>query len=385
MKRLVIKSVEEAVKIAEESSINRGAAIMNGDAKAGNKYVPIQNKALVYLYNHDSLAALRPLLSHSDFNVRLYAAYALLPLFEFECRRVLSEIANGDAKIYEIQSLNAEMTLQSWEDGELVYPYQSDFNKINSIEPMDINKKNVAMSEKKKDVKCFSPEILRLSHIFACPPISDTEIRNEEYGLYIRISPATKEITINVNTFVNPYTQDISEVYQKRLERFKAYKCVATISADRPSKLGFMKIIITLPGEKGTDKILTQIKDTIYSIFNEWKPNETLVCFKTEYSGNTCFFEGEWWMPTRAVIKNKQCFERYDFSDEMNYDEEMWNIVQGKYDQFELSDSFSLVPSNEFQRVWETTRKNHGQIRVRQFSRLTGISFGVIQKLKNDQ
>ena len=95
MKKTKIKSVDEAVSIIEESSIIKGTATMNGDAKTNNKYVPVQNRALVYLYEHDSLAALHPLLSHSDFNVRLYAAYALLPLFEDECKKVLIEIANA--------------------------------------------------------------------------------------------------------------------------------------------------------------------------------------------------------------------------------------------------------------------------------------------------
>lgn len=108
MKKTKIQSIEEAVSVYEESSIIMGTATMNGDAKTNNKYVPVQNRALVYLYEHDSLAALHPLLSHSDFNVRLYAAYALLPLFEDECRKELLEIANGDCRIYEIQGFNAE-------------------------------------------------------------------------------------------------------------------------------------------------------------------------------------------------------------------------------------------------------------------------------------
>ena len=62
MKKTKIQSVEEAVSVYEESSIIRGTATMNGDAKTNNKYVPVQNRALVYLYEHDSLAALHPLL-----------------------------------------------------------------------------------------------------------------------------------------------------------------------------------------------------------------------------------------------------------------------------------------------------------------------------------
>lgn len=359
MKRHKIQSVDEAVCIIEESSIIKGTATMNGDAKTNNKYVPVQNRALVYLYEHDSLAALHPLLSHSDFNVRLYAAYALLPLFEDECRKVLTEIANGDSRIYEIQGFNAKMTLMMWDIGELHFPYQSDFGKKPSEES---NKKieeaflptTPHPTVDKAEEKGFPPEILRLSQIFGCPPANDIELRNEDFGFYVKLNRETQELTVNVNTFVNPYTQDVVVVYQERLERFKAFEHAATISAEHPCKLGFMKILVTIPMEKATDRVLMQIKDTIYSIYKEWKPNETLVCFKAEYNGATCFFEGEWWMPTRAVIKKKHGYERYDFSDEAKYDEEMWELVQGEYDKFENSDSFALIAPTEFKKIWDS-------------------------------
>ena len=64
-------------------------------------------------------------------------------------------------------------------------------------------------------------------------------------------------------------------------------------------------------------------------------------------------------MPHRAVIKNRRGYERYDFSDELKFDEEMWEIVQGEYDGFENSDQFALITSKDFQDIWETTELNH--------------------------
>ena len=46
MKKNKIQCIDEAVSIVEESSIIRGDATMNGDAKTNNKYVPVQNRAL---------------------------------------------------------------------------------------------------------------------------------------------------------------------------------------------------------------------------------------------------------------------------------------------------------------------------------------------------
>ena len=354
-----IQSVEEAQQVFVESAIKRGFATMNGDARTGNKYVPIQNEALAYLFEHDSLATLQPMLSYTDFNVRLYAAYALLPLFEEKCRDVLAEIANGDYKNYGIQGLNAEMILKAWNSGELLYPYQSEFGKIDSHKKKDDpsdKMRNIKKTGKKEN---FFSEVFRLSQIFGCPPTSENELANEQTGFLVVLDPEDKKITIHVNTFVNPYTQDVVKVYQERLERFKAFEYVAVVSADKPSKLGYMQIKLTVPKDQATDDVLTQIRDTIYANYNEWKPNESLVWFKVDYHRAVCYFDGLWWMPRRAVIKNKCGYERYDFSNEMKFDEEMWEIANGEYDQFEVSDSFALIDSEEFRRIWKITKLDH--------------------------
>ena len=62
--------------------------------------------------------------------------------------------------------------------------------------------------------------------------------------------------------------------------------------------------------------------------------------------------------PQTCVLR-KIRYERYDFSDEMKFDEEMWEIVKGEYDEFENSDSFSLIESKEFQDKWDNTELNY--------------------------
>ena len=344
-----INSIEDALLLFEENTTKRGEALSADDFKAYNKYLPLINKCIIYLYNHQQLHLLYKFLTHDNYLVRSTTAYILLPLYEKECMMVLSEIVNGD---YGVQCLNAKRILMNWKSGDLTFPYSTDNNKKSNpkkeFKPSDkVNdSEGIVMKEE------FPTEIFRLSRIFGCPPANGTELRNEDSGFYVELKRETQELTVNINTFVNPYTQDVVAVYQERLDRFKAFEHVATISPERPSKLGFMKILMTIPAEKATDDVLTQIKDTIYSIYNEWKPNETLVCFKTEYNGATSYFEGEWWMPTRAVIKKKRGYERYDFSDDSKYDEEMWEIVQGEYDEFENSDSFELTDRDAFQRIW---------------------------------
>ena len=338
---------------------------MNGDSKTANKYVPILNKALVYLYEHDSLAILHPLLSHSDFNVRQYAAYALLPLFEDESRKVLSEIANGDSRIYEIQSLNAEMTLIWWDIGELHFPYQPEYWKKPSEEADKkffeafLKNKDHTTLEKKEAERAPTSLSLRISKLFECPLEGNYEEIAEKIGVYIDYDTDTHELVFRINTFVNPYTQDVESVYQKRLERFKIFELIASISADKPSKFGFMQIVLTIHEDKATDDVILQIKDAVDWNNGEWKPNECKVCCKAEYKGAECYFEGSWWYVWRAVIKNRKGYERYDFSDESKFDEDMWNLESGEYTDLENTDSFCLISPSDFESVWDKTTRIH--------------------------
>ena len=350
-----IKSVEEAVKMVEVCAIKEYEATENGGYKTNNKYARYEAKCIKYLYEHNKLCTLHEYLKHEHSRVRLSAAYALLPLFENECVKVLNEIANGN---YGFSGISAKMILMQWYDGELKFPYQTDRDQKSSLEKVEkpsveVNKEEHVKSEN------FSPETLRLSRLFECTPTGDNDLHNEQAGLYVSLEPAKQEIEIRVNTFVNPYTQEVETVYQERLERFKSFEHVATIEANEPSKLGFMQIVLTIPYNRATDDVLTHIKEMIYAIFNEWKPNESLVWFKVEYRRSICYFEGEWWMPTRAVIKSRRGYERYDFSDETKYDEEMWEIVKGEYDEFEDFDSFALIDGQEFQDKWDATELNY--------------------------
>ena len=352
----IITSVEEALQLFENITIKRGSALDVDDFKTYNKQFTQVHKCIMYLYEHQQIHLLRIYFKHNNQHVRYSAASALLPLYEEESTHILSDIASGN---YGLLSLNAKTTLMMWRDGELKFPYQTNSEKKSAPQKEDKPSADIDNNVEQKKSEDFSPGTLQLSQIFECPPIDDNNLCNEQAGVYVSFEPTKQEIEIRVNTFINPYLQDVETVYQNRLERFKAYENVATIEANEPSKLGFMQIVLTIPKGKATNVVLTQLKDTIYSIYNEWKPNESLVWFKVNYHKGISYFEGSWWMPLRAIIKNRRGYERYDFSDEMKFDEEMWEIVQGEYDEFENSDSFALIDGKDFQEIWESTELNY--------------------------
>lgn len=85
---------------------------------------------------------------------------------------------------------------------------------------------------------------------------------------------------------------------------------------------------LSYPKEEVSIELMTQIKAAIEHIAKEEKPYQTVVCFKAEYNGEICYFEDLWWYPQRAIIKTGRGYERYDFSDELTFDQEMWEKTQ---------------------------------------------------------
>ena len=201
--------------------------------------------------------------------------------------------------------------------------------------------------------------IHRLSQIFETEP-TDNELRNEELFFYVIYAPEDKTIQVRIDTFVNPYTQDVQSVYMERLARLAFLEPIATIDANKPSKLGGMQVVLTMPVADVTDDMLKRLKDVISHMHSEQKPNESFIWFKSEYNDNVCYFEGDmWWYPRRAVIMGEQGYERFEFFDEEKFDIGMWDIVTGDYDQLEYSDSFELITQKTFQDIWDKTEKDH--------------------------
>lgn len=201
--------------------------------------------------------------------------------------------------------------------------------------------------------------IHKLSQIFETEPTGN-ELRNEEKNFYVECDIEEGELQVRINTFVNPYTQDVQLVYMERLARLAFLEPIAKIDANKPSKLGGMQVALTMPVADVTDDMLKRLKDVIYQMHSEQVPNETFVWFKSEYNDGVCYFEGDMWRyPRRAVIMGEHGYERFEFFDEEKFDIGMWDIVSGDYDQLEYSDSFELISQAAFQEIWDKTEKDH--------------------------
>ena len=352
-----IKSFEDAISIIEESAAAQSRATEIGDYKVGNKHLNKEMKALTYLYQQGHLSDLRIFLNHEDVGVRSFAAYALLPIYEDLSKAVLLDISN---KYSNIHGSDAMTILKEWGKGTIKYPYQKEWNQKNSETKTEKKEDAVTKADNLElaatnDVTTL---VQRISPIFA--PTGDLNQCSEENDFSVDYDTEDKVMLFRINTFVNPYTQDVPSVYEERLSRLDFLKQIATIDAYEPSKLGSMQIKLTIPVADVTDEQLKRLRDVIFQMHSEQVPNESLVWFKSKYNDDVCYFEGNlWWYPRRAVIMGEDGYERYDFSDELKFDIGMWDIVTGDYDQLENSDSFELITQTAFQDIWDKTEKEH--------------------------
>ena len=95
-----------------------------------------------------------------------------------------------------------------------------------------------------------------MAQIFEASPSGVYELCNKEKGFCLTYHPDGQEILIRINVFINPYTQNVDEVYQQKLDKLKYFTKVVPyenpmqevekIDADKANKLGFMHVELTI-------------------------------------------------------------------------------------------------------------------------------------------
>lgn len=115
MEAIKIENVEEALKLFEDAAIKQSDASNNGKSKIANRNYDKIVSSISYLKNNDSLKELTRFYEHSNVFVRIWAASYLLPLYERKSLKILKEIADRNV----LGSLEAEMTIKEWKNGNL--------------------------------------------------------------------------------------------------------------------------------------------------------------------------------------------------------------------------------------------------------------------------
>lgn len=110
-----IKDIKEALELFETAAIKQGEAISNGNSKIANHNYDKMATVIKFLRTHKSLHELSKFYTHNNISVRLWTAAYLLPVDEKKSLDILKEIVNMKIR----GSLDAEMTIQEWKNGNL--------------------------------------------------------------------------------------------------------------------------------------------------------------------------------------------------------------------------------------------------------------------------
>jgi hypothetical protein len=108
-------SLENALDVFVESSIEHGNAMESGDYRRANKAYASIIKSMKILKEGGKTDEFLKTLNHESPSVRLSSACALLSAYQTEALRALGDLANESG----IVSFDAKMTIQEWEKGNL--------------------------------------------------------------------------------------------------------------------------------------------------------------------------------------------------------------------------------------------------------------------------
>lgn len=114
-----MRPLEQILEEFIEACLKEEDSLKRGDSKTGNKQYRILKDIRRDLKSNPryGIETLIPLLENPNSNVRLNAAFCLIPILPDKAKNVLMEIAAGRGSI----AFNAQMTLLEWEKGNLKF------------------------------------------------------------------------------------------------------------------------------------------------------------------------------------------------------------------------------------------------------------------------
>ena len=114
-----MRALEQILEEFIEACLKEEDSLKRGDSKTGNKQYRIIKDIRHDLKSNPNygIEKLIPFLEHSSMNVRLHAAFCLIPVLPEQAKNVLMVVAEGRG----IVAFNAQMTLSEWKKGNLKF------------------------------------------------------------------------------------------------------------------------------------------------------------------------------------------------------------------------------------------------------------------------
>ena len=163
------------------------------------------------------------------------------------------------------------------------------------------------------------------------------------------------DLTVTFYTYTNPYTQNVKDVINRRLNDIQKLEGVTCEEKIERTLFGAL-FIINISRADANEHILSRMKALFERIKEDERSSQTDIYFKVvgvEYDDDVCYFECSFHSDIkRAMVVYPEKILRYNVSKGDILPESMNEVTEENIDSIEDDETFELLPPQEFYRLW---------------------------------
>lgn len=179
----------------------------------------------------------------------------------------------------------------------------------------------------------------------------------EKLDAYLTYSVRSSDLSIAFYTYINPYTQDVKDVIDSRLNDILQIDSITEEWPAEHSSFGAL-FFLQISRDDVNDQLLERVKELFERIKEDERSHQTDIYFKyinVEYDNDICYVECSYQLEIkRAIIVSSDKTMRYDLPKEDSLPEELAVMQMDIHEWIEDDETLELLPPQEFQRLWDS-------------------------------
>lgn len=192
-----------------------------------------------------------------------------------------------------------------------------------------------------------------------CDDIHDYTLSfsDDKLDAYFTYRVRSSDLSISFFTYANPYTQDVKDVIDNRLNDILQ---IDGITEEEPAERSLFgaSFFLIVSRDNVNNHFLERMKELFKQIKEDERSHQTEIYFKfvnVEYDNDVCYVESSYQLEIkRAIIVSSNKTLRYDVSKEDLLPEELAVMQMDIHEWIEDDETLKLLPPQEFQRLWES-------------------------------
>ena len=181
----------------------------------------------------------------------------------------------------------------------------------------------------------------------------------DKLDAYLTYRVRSSDLSISFTTYTNPYTQAVKDVIDSRLNDILQIDGITEKWPAERSLFG-ASFFLLVSRDDVNNQLLERMKELFERIKEDERSYQTDIYFKyinEEYDNDVCYVESSYQLKIkRAIIVSSEKTLRYDVSKEDLLPEELADMQGDLYEWEEEDETLKLMPSQEFQRLWESDK-----------------------------